>query len=78
MATSERDPVEQQLVDDATRDHARAARRGQRVREFANRVVSELDAYGCVRDADRARVIIYGTLVDCLYGDQSVDVDPRP
>lgn len=72
------DPVEQMLSDEAAIDHARAVSRGQRVRHLANLVVGALDGHGCLIDQDKARVIIYGALVDGLFGNAAVDVDPRP
>lgn len=72
-----RDP-ETIIADDAHADHRRAHARGQRVRELANLVVSALDGHGAVRDSERARVIVYGALVDALYGNVAVDIDPRP
>lgn len=71
------DPVETLLANDATRDHARAKARGERVRHITRYVVAALDGHGLLRDEDQARVVIYGALVDVLYGNASVDVDPR-
>jgi len=78
MAPIPTDPIEQQLAADAARDHARAAARGQRVRELTNLIIGALDGHGCLWDADKARVIVYGALVDGMYGNNPVDVDPRP
>jgi hypothetical protein len=72
-----RDP-EQVIADEATVDHLRARHRGQRVRDLTNLVVSALDGHGVVLDAEHVRVIVYGALVDGLYGNLSVDIDPRP
>lgn len=72
------DPVEHRLALDAARDHERAKARGQRVREITNRVISDLHAYGQVRDPEHARSIVYGAIVDALYGNAAVDLDPRP
>lgn len=78
MWTDPGDPVAQQLAADEHADHARAKARGQRVRELTNLVVSALDGHGVIRDHERARVIVYGALVDALFGTVAVDVDPRP
>ena len=72
------DPVEHRLAVEAHADHERAQARGQRVREIANRIVSDLHAVGVLHDLDRARPVIYGALVDALYGNAAVDLDPRP
>lgn len=66
------------ISEDAARDHLRARSRGQRVRELTNLVVSALDGHGVLLDSEHVRVIVYGALVDGLYANLAVDVDPRP
>jgi hypothetical protein len=72
-----RDP-ETVIADEAHEDHRRARIRGQRIRELTNLVVSALDGHGVVLDSQHVRVIVYGALVDGLYGNLAVDIDPRP
>jgi hypothetical protein len=81
MVIDTHDPIERLIADETTQDHARAKARGARVRVITNMVHGALDGHGLLRDQETARRVIYGALVDALYGcDVAVDLqitEPR-
>jgi hypothetical protein len=78
MAYDLHNPVDRVIAADEAADHAQARRRGQRVREIANLLIAALDGHAQLRDPEVARRVLYGALVDALYGNAAVDIDPRP
>ncbi len=62
------DPIEAMLAADAADDHARARARGRRVLDLCDGVIEDLVAAGVTLDPAAARVAIYHTLADGLYG----------
>jgi|SRR4051812_8951894 hypothetical protein len=68
------DPVERQLATDTFLDHAKAKARGIRALEIADTALGALDGHGLVRDAERARVILWSAIADALYGNAAIDI----
>lgn len=68
------DPVAAMLAEETAADHARARFRGERVAHLADAVINALRASGSQLDPDEARVTIYHTIADALYGDAAIDI----
>lgn len=69
-------PQTEEIARATTHDHARAGERGERVRDLADAILTELRAYGLVSDVARARPLIFHVLADDLYGNRAIDI-PR-
>lgn len=71
--------LDQQLAEEARREHAKAGARGQRIQDLASFCVSELIIEGLLPSAHRqiAGEVLFPILADEIYPLVSVDIPPR-
>lgn len=70
--------IEAMLVKEVRLDHALARARGERVKGLVDHLTDELVATGVLEFSrrDDARVVMFSTLADDLYGLVAIDIPP--
>jgi len=76
--TKVNDPIDAWLDAEKAADHAQAKHRGERVLALADALIEALEIHGLMPIGHRsdARVALFGTLADDIYGLKAVDVPP--